>query len=156
MAAEKEQSEKNENLTVKSDGTPMRILLVEDSKFLRISTEHALSRAGYAMTSAVDGDEALRMARETIPDLILLDMLLPKLSGPDVLKALKADPTTKAIPVIVLTGMSERNAGRLRQDGAAGFIEKSQMAMDQGPNKLLAALSNILKTLPAAAAQAAR
>jgi CheY-like chemotaxis protein len=156
MAAEKEQSEKTENLTVKSDGTPVRILLVEDSKFLRISTEHALSKAGYAMSSAVDGDEALRLARETIPDLILLDMLLPKLSGPDVLKALKADPATKAIPVIVLTGMSERNAGRLRQDGAAGFIEKSQMAMDQGPNKLLAALNNILKTLPAAAAQAAR
>jgi CheY-like chemotaxis protein len=156
MAAEKEQSEKTENLTVKSDGTPVRILLVEDSKFLRISTEHALSKAGYAMSSAVDGDEALRLARETIPDLILLDMLLPKLSGPDVLKALKADPATKAIPVIVLTGMSERNAGRLRQDGASGFIEKSQMAMDQGPNKLLAALNNILKTLPAAAAQAPR
>jgi CheY-like chemotaxis protein len=156
MADEKERNEKPGNPILKSDGTPMRVLLVEDSKFLRLATEHALSKAGYTMSSAADGAEALRLARETIPDLILLDMLLPKVSGPDVLKALKADPATMAIPVVVLTGMSERNAGRLQQDGASGFIEKSQLEMDQGPNKLLTALKNILKTLPDAAAHAAR
>jgi CheY-like chemotaxis protein len=48
------------------------------------------------MTSAADGEEALRLAREKLPDLILLDMLLPKVSGPDVLKALKKDALTKA------------------------------------------------------------
>src|ERR1022692_4934084 len=71
--------------------TMTKILLVEDSKFLRLATERALARAGYETSSAVDGEEALRVAREKMPDLILLDMLLPKMSGPDVLKALKEE-----------------------------------------------------------------
>src|SRR5271167_329955 len=90
-----------------------KILLVEDSKFLRLATERALARAGYEMSSASDGEEALLVAREKLPDLILLDMLLPKMSGPDVLKALKQDAFTKAIPVVVMTGMSQKNAARL-------------------------------------------
>lgn len=85
-----------------------KVLLVEDSKFLRLATERALARAGYEMSSAVDGEEALRLAREKMPDLILLDMLLPKLSGPDVLKSLKSDPVTKGIAVVVVTGMSKK------------------------------------------------
>jgi hypothetical protein len=57
-----------------------KILLVEDSKFMRLTTERALARAGYEVSSASDGDEALRMAQAKLPDLILLDMLLPKMS----------------------------------------------------------------------------
>ena len=83
-----------------------KILLIEDSKFLRLTAERALARAGYEMSSAADGEEALRVAREKLPDLILLDMLLPKMSGPDVLVELKKDPLTKAIPVVVMTGAS--------------------------------------------------
>jgi CheY-like chemotaxis protein len=132
---------------------PIRILLVEDSKFLRLATERALSRAGYEMTSAVDGDEALRLARENLPDLILLDMLLPKMSGPDVLKALKQDPATMSIPVAVMTGMSQKNAARLQQDGAIAFLEKSSLELDKGSGKLLAALEEILKLLPSAQAR---
>jgi CheY-like chemotaxis protein len=132
---------------------PIRILLVEDSKFLRLATERALSRAGYEMCSAVDGDEALRLAREKLPDLILLDMLLPKMSGPDVLKALKQDPLTKSIPVAVMTGMSQKNATRLQQDGAIAFLEKSSLELDKGSAKLLAALQEILKLLPSAPAR---
>lgn len=132
----------------------IKILLVEDSKFLRLATERALARAGYDMSSAVDGDEALRLAREKPPDLILLDMLLPKMSGPEVLKALKHDPGTKTIPVVVMTGMSQKNAARLQQDGAAGFLEKSALELDKGSAKLLAALQEICKTLPSKASGA--
>jgi CheY-like chemotaxis protein len=128
-----------------------KILLVEDSKFLRLATERALARAGYEMSSAADGEEALRMAREKLPDLILLDMLLPKMSGPDVLMALKRDPVTKAIPVVVITGMSQKNAARLQKDGASGFLEKSELALDEGSEKLLAAVQEILEKLPEAA-----
>ena len=71
-----------------------KILLVDDSKFLRLATERALARAGYEVSSAIDGANALEMAREKKPDLILLDMLLPKMTGPDVWKALKHDPAT--------------------------------------------------------------
>jgi CheY-like chemotaxis protein len=125
-----------------------KILLVEDSKFLRLATERALARAGYEVSSAGDGEEGLRMAREKLPDLILLDMLLPKLSGPDVLMALKKDLLTKAIPVVVMTGMSQKNAARLQGDGAIGFLEKSELALDVGSEKLLAAVREILKQLP--------
>jgi CheY-like chemotaxis protein len=125
----------------------IKILLVEDSKFLRLATERALARAGYEMSSACDGEEALQVAREKLPDLILLDMLLPKMSGPDVLKALKQDALTKAIPVIVITGMSQKNAARLQQDGAAGFLEKSALELDKGSEKILSAVKEILDKL---------
>ena len=130
------------------NGKTIRILLVEDSKFLRLATERALTRAGYQLSSASDGDEALRLAHTNLPDLILLDMLLPKMSGPDVLKALKLDPATKGIPVVVMTGMSEKNAARLREDGAIAFLEKSALELDKGSAKLLTALEGILEKLP--------
>jgi len=126
----------------------IKILLVEDSKFLRIATERALARAGYEMCSAMDGLEALKQARENRPDLILLDMLLPKMSGLDVLKALKQDALTKEIPVIVMTGMSQKNAARLEHDGASGFLEKSALELEKGAGKLVEALDEMLKTLP--------
>jgi CheY-like chemotaxis protein len=63
----------------------------------------------------------LAVAREQKPDLILLDMLLPKMTGPDVLKALKKDPATAGIAVVVFTDLSQKNATRLQQDGVAHF-----------------------------------
>jgi CheY-like chemotaxis protein len=126
-----------------------KILLVEDSKFLRMASERALARAGYEVISAGDGEEALRLAREKLPDLMLLDMLLPKMSGPDVLMALKKDPLTKAIPVVVITGMAQTNAARLQQDGAAGFLEKTALEFDKGSDKLLSAVRDIVSKLPA-------
>jgi CheY-like chemotaxis protein len=124
-----------------------RILLVEDSKFLRLATERALARAGFEVSSAGDGEEALRMARVNLPDLILLDMLLPKMSGLDVLKALKNDPATRRMPVVVMTGMAQKNAARLQEDGAAGFLEKSSLELNKGSEKLLHALREILDRL---------
>jgi CheY-like chemotaxis protein len=129
----------------------MKILLVEDSKFLRLATERAMVRAGYDVTSAADGEEGLRLARENLPDLILLDIMLPKLSGPDVLRALKLDPATAAIPVVVMSGLSQKNAGRLEKDGAFAFLGKSELALDQGPEPLLVKLESIKKQLEAAA-----
>jgi len=124
-----------------------KILLVEDSKFLRLATERALAHAGYEVTSAGDGEEALRLAREKLPDLILLDMLLPKMSGPEVLRALKTEPTTAGIPVVVLTGLSPKNAERLQEDGADGFLEKSALGLDQGSEALLVAVRDIVHRL---------
>src|SRR6202042_1161384 len=124
------------------------ILLAEDSKFLRIATERALLRAGYSVSTASDGEQALQMARTNPPDLILLDMLLPKMTGPDVLKALKKEPATAKIPVVVLSGLSNKNASKLAADGAIAFLEKSTLEMDKGAGTLLAALSEIVKKLP--------
>jgi CheY-like chemotaxis protein len=124
-----------------------KILLVDDSKFLRLATERALAKAGYDVVTASDGEQALETARACKPDVILLDMLLPKMTGPDVLKALKKDPETAGIAVVVFTGMSQRNAGRLQQDGAAAYLEKSELALDHGCQRLLSALSDIVGKL---------
>ncbi len=124
-----------------------KILLVDDSKFLRLATERALSRAGYEVSTAMDGEHALRLAREKKPDLILLDMLLPKMTGPDVLKALKSDSATAGIAVVIFTGLSQKNAARLEKDGAYAFLEKSEMDLDKGCERFLAALSRIVRKL---------
>jgi len=133
-----------------------KILLVDDSKFLRLATERALSRAGYEVSSATDGESALKIAREIRPDVILLDMLLPKMTGPAVLKALKEDPATAGIAVVVLTGLSQKNAMRLQQDGACAFLEKSDLGLDKGCEKLLAVLGGIVRTLNLEVPEAAK
>jgi len=128
-------------------GSVTKILLVEDSKFLRMATERALARAGYEVSTAVDGPNALEAARREKPDLILLDMLLPKMAGPEVLKMLKKDPATAEIAVVVFTGLSQKNAVRLQHDGAYAFLEKSELALDKGSEKLLMALAQIVHDL---------
>jgi CheY-like chemotaxis protein len=137
-----------------------RILLVEDSKFLRLATERALARAGYEVSTAVDGESALQAAREKMPDIVLLDMLLPKVTGPDVLKTLKSDPATAGINVVVLTSMSPKNADRLRKDGAYAFLSKDELNLDRSCEALLSALVDIVKklnlTIPTAQLAAAK
>jgi CheY-like chemotaxis protein len=124
-----------------------KVLLVDDSKFLRLATERALARAGYEVSTAIDGSEALAIAREKQPDLILLDMLLPKMTGPDVLKALKHDPMTAGIAVVAFTGLSQKNAIRLEQDGACAFLDKAELGLNNGSEALLAAVARILRKL---------
>jgi CheY-like chemotaxis protein len=102
------------------------IQLAEDIKFLRHANKRALTRAGYTVVVACDGEEGLRTAREGSYDLILLDMLLPKLSGPDVLSALRANSRTAEVPVIVLSGLSQRNEVKLLQDGMKRFPDQTE------------------------------
>ncbi len=103
------------------------ILLVEDSKFLRIATERVLTKTGYRVICAGDGEEALAQATAQLPDVVVLDMLLPKLSGPEVLRALKNNAGTAHIPVIVLSSLSQKNENKLLHDGAAAFLEKGPL-----------------------------
>jgi CheY-like chemotaxis protein len=79
--------------------------------------------------------------------VILLDMLLPGMTGPDVLKALKKDAGTAGIPVVAFTGLSQKNAMRLQKDGACAFLEKSALELDKGCDALLTALAEILRKL---------
>ena len=122
----------------------MTILLIEDSKLLRTANARALVKAGYQVTGVGDGEEGLRSARETIPDLILLDMLLPRITGLDVLKALKSDVRTRNIPVIVLSGLSQANEAKLVKEGAAAFFEKSEKMLDNNSADLIEAVKGVL------------
>ncbi|MDP2587794.1 MAG: response regulator [bacterium] len=85
------------------------IFLVEDDLFLSDMYRTKFDLSGYEMPHAEDGDSAVRMIKETKPDLVLLDIVLPKKSGFDVLKALKADQELSEIPVILLTNLSQKD-----------------------------------------------
>ena len=107
-----------------------RILLAEDDRFLRKAAETALKRQGFTVLAAVDGEEALRMARTEAPDLILLDLIMPKLQGFEVLRALKADPATAAIPVIILSNLGQdSDVKQAMEAGAAGYFVKANLSL---------------------------
>lgn len=122
----------------------MKILLVEDSKPIRRENESALSKAGYEVICAEDGETALRLVKEGHFDLILLDMILPKMSGPEVLKRLKSEPATAEIPVVVLSGLSEKNREKLMEEGAEEYLEKSALMPGPGINLLPKELENVI------------
>jgi CheY-like chemotaxis protein len=126
------------------DDLKMMILLVEDSRFLRVASERALVKAGYDVVSAVDGEAALLMARERIPNLILLDMMLPKLDGLGVLRALKHDPQTAGIPVIVLSGLGQLNEAKLKREGAAAYFTKSDSLLANDSDTLLHVVESVV------------
>ena len=142
-------------MDVRVDLLKMMILLVEDSRFMRIASERALVKAGYDVVSVVDGEAALRMARERIPDLILLDMMLPTLDGLGVLRALKHDSRTADIPVIVLSGLGQQNEAKLKKEGAAAYFKKSDSLLDNDSETLLDLVETVVGKREAAAPEAA-
>lgn len=83
------------------------MLLVDDEPTIRDIYRREFSRSGFDIVVASDGEEGLLKAAETSPQLILLDVMLPKMSGIEVLKSLKLNPLTKDIPVILLTNLGE-------------------------------------------------
>ena len=86
-----------------------KILAAEDDKLISDSLCDALKAAGYEPTPAYDGEQAVAKAKEVLPDLILLDIMMPKLDGISVLWELKANPATAKIPVIVKNRFSTRS-----------------------------------------------
>ena len=124
----------------------MKILVVDDSRLLRSIIQKDLTIAGYAVVLVGDGDEGLQRAADESPDLILLDMMLPKTSGLDVLRQLKKNPATRGIPVVVLTGLSKGNEEKLTKEGAAGFCEKSEEAFKNNSAILIQTVKRVLGT----------
>jgi len=120
------------------------ILLVEDSRFLRVTTEKTLVRAGYKVVTACDGDEALRVAAKTRPDLVLLDMLLPKLSGPEVLRSLRTTPQTALVPIVVLSSLPQSNELRLKRDGATAYFDKASLGLHEHSDSLIQIVKKML------------
>jgi len=101
------------------------ILLAEDSPLIRKLVETVLKPHGYHLLMAVDGQEAIEIATRELPDLILMDMQMPKVSGHDATLALKSQPETAHIPIVALTAHaigSERE--RALKAGCGGYITK--------------------------------
>jgi CheY-like chemotaxis protein len=114
------------------DGQGSRILLAEDDRFLRKAAEATLTRNGYTVLAAADGEQALQMAKAQLPDLVLLDLIMPKLQGFEVLRELKADPVTAQIPVIVLSNLGQdRDVEQAMAAGAAAYCVKANLSLQE-------------------------
>lgn len=122
-----------------------KILLVEDSRYQRMVSKRVLAEAGFDVVEARDGEEALRQVQENQPDLIILDILLPRLGGEHVLQALRQDPATARIPVIVLSSLSQSNSERLKQAGATVYVEKSKLDLEKNGEALIRLVNAALR-----------
>ena len=121
----------------------MTILVIEDSRFLRSAMERILVKAGHSVIAVGDGQEGLRRAQETHPDVILLDMMLPTLEGTGVLRELKRNPLNQPIPVIVLSGLAQRNEKKLKMAGASAYFEKSKLNVEEDGPALVKAVEHL-------------
>jgi putative two-component system response regulator len=107
-------------------GERIRIVYIEDEPFFAGTMSRLLTEAGYTTAVASDGETGLALVGKEKPDLILLDLVLPKIDGKEVLKRLKSDSATKEIPVFVLSNLSaEADQRETVALGAAGFFVKA-------------------------------
>jgi two-component system phosphate regulon response regulator PhoB len=90
-----------------TDAEGPRIVVIEDEDAIRDVVAYNLERAGFAVTTASNGRDGLRLVRDLTPELVLLDLMLPEVDGIEVCRSLRADPATAAIPVIMLTAKDE-------------------------------------------------
>lgn len=121
--------------------TQPTILVVEDETPLVTLLRYNLEREGYAVLEAQDGDEALNLVREQRPDLVLLDWMLPLMSGIEVCRQLRRDPQTRAIPIVMLTARGEEG-DKLRglDSGADDYVTKPF-----SPSELIARIRAVLR-----------
>ena len=118
-----------------------RVLLAEDDRFLRRAAEARLRQHGLEVLTAADGEEALRLARSERLDLVLLDVIMPKLEGFEVLRRLKEDAATARIPVIVLSNLGkERDVAQAEALGAVAYLVKANLSLQDLVDRVDAAL----------------
>jgi DNA-binding response OmpR family regulator len=110
--------------------TVKRVLLVEDDRFLRRACEASLQQRGFEVRTATDGEEGLALATSQRFDIILLDLLMPKKPGIEVLAALKSNESTARIPVLILSNSSrDEDKRRAVELGANGYYVKANLSL---------------------------
>ena len=116
------------------------VLHIEDNEYNRKIVRQLLSRTTYRLLEAADGEEGLAVAQRELPDLILMDVQLPKLSGLDATRLLRADPRTANIPLVVVTSFALSGDDRRAMDaGASAYLAKPY-----SPRDLMALIHRIL------------
>jgi two-component system cell cycle response regulator DivK len=117
-----------------------RILLVEDNEFNRKIVRDLLTRQPYALLEAHDGEAGVEAARRELPDVIIMDVQLPKLSGLDATRRIRAEPATAKIPIIVVTSFALSGDDKKAMDaGASAYLAKPY-----SPRQLLEAIRKML------------
>ena len=114
-----------------------KILIIEDEAAFQKILSEFLGIEGFETLSALDGESGLEMARSQNPDLVLLDIILPKKDGYEVLAELKKDEKTKNIPVILLTNLeSPEDVGKALQLGASTYLVKADYKLEEITQKI--------------------
>lgn len=119
-----------------------KILVVEDDKFLRELIAQKLTREGYDVKEAVDGEEGVTKVKEIMPDIILLDLILPGIDGFEVLEKIKEDSSTESIPVVILSNLGQRDdVERGLKLGAVDFLIKAHFT----PGEIIAKIEKVIR-----------
>jgi CheY-like chemotaxis protein len=122
--------------------TGRTILVAEDDRFLRRAAELALKQRGFSVVLAEDGSQALELARSCKPDLILLDVLMPRMTGIEVLRQLRADERTRDLPVLVLSNSSkELDVDAAHRLGIEGYWIKANLSLKELGDRVTALVS---------------
>jgi len=109
-----------------------KILFIEDEYGLQKAMVKMLTDEGYQVLSALDGEVGLKIVKKELPDLILLDLILPKKDGFEVLKEIKKDETTKGIPIIILSNLERmEDVEKALQLGATTYLVKTNYGLDE-------------------------
>ena len=107
-----------------------KLLIADDEQFITSAYNDGFQRAGFNVVVAHNGEEALQKITSEKPDIVLLDLSMPKMNGFEVLKKIKADPTLQTIPVLILSNLSqEADEAEVKKLGATGFIVKSDISL---------------------------
>ena len=104
-----------------------KILLIEDEKIMIDLLKRKLNQEGYDVVVALDGEEGLKLLKETKPDLVLLDIVMPKLGGFEVMEEMNKDPELKKIPIIIVSNSGQPvELGRAKKLGAKDWLIKTE------------------------------
>ena len=123
-----------------------RILVIEDEELLRNLYCELLEMKGFTVYKSIDGQDALNILEESKPDLILLDINMPKLDGIEFLKRVKADDKLRGIPIILITGVIQvEKVSKCLDLGAVGYIEKANSPVEV-MNKIEMVLGAVIQT----------
>lgn len=120
-----------------------KILIVEDDNFLQKALSYSLQENNFDIISAIEGDQVLPLIKREKPDLILLDIILPKKDGFVIMEELKNDPTTADIPVIFITNLGQKEDVKKGLDlGASGYIIKAHFKISD----IIEKINEVLKS----------
>jgi len=119
------------------------IIFIEDEPTLQKTVGRFLENEGYEIKSAIDGETGLAMVKKIKPDLVLLDLILPKKDGFEVLKEIKGDETTKDIPVIILTNLEKTaDIEKTLSLGATTYLVKANYELEEIVKKIKEIINN--------------
>lgn len=119
------------------DPSKVKVLIVEDEEILLTALSEELKQQGFNIVGAKDGVEGVAMAAKELPDLILLDLVMPRMDGISALKEIKAKPETKDIPVVILTNLSDYDkVSDALSLGAMDYLVKANYRLEELVSKI--------------------